>query len=136
MDNEVHSLVASTVPLSHTRTPHWGTLGKYSTTEPCIYPSLRASSLPLQWLLLLSNISWDVAPTVEHLSSTPEARGPTPAMHTLGMNCAITVLGKWRREHQEFRVGASEVVQPIKGLAIKPEGLSSIPGTHIVEGEN
>lgn len=37
---------------------------------------------------------------------------------------------------KEKESGASEVAQWIKGLATKPEDLSSIPGSHIEEGEN
>ena len=37
---------------------------------------------------------------------------------------------------KKWRTGTAEMAQWVKMLAIKPEILSLMPGTHLVEGEN
>lgn len=41
-----------------------------------------------------------------------------------------------RSTFKEKELGANEMAQWVRGLATKPEVLSSIPGSHIKEGEN
>lgn len=43
--------------------------------------------------------------------------------------------GAYHKYEKTFK-GASERAQQIKALAAKPDNPSSIPGKHIVEGEN
>lgn len=40
------------------------------------------------------------------------------------------------RENERYLIKASDMVQWLKMLAAEPDSLSSIPGTHVVEGEN